>query len=148
MMFFKMVRYDLKNGLWKEKKKYFFFMALALIICVDFRLRWNQIDSLNVPSYGDFLMYIFAGMKEFGNSPMEQFRYPEIWILVMLLISYQILYYPYQDLMGMGKQVLVNSKSRVLWWISKCIWLVCSVLIYFGIFWIPPSLAWSRTMLR
>ena len=49
-------------------------MALALIICVDFRLRWNQIDSLNVPSYGDFLMYIFAGMKEFGNSPMEQFQ--------------------------------------------------------------------------
>ena len=24
MMFFKMVRYDLKNGLWKEKKEIFF----------------------------------------------------------------------------------------------------------------------------
>lgn len=140
MMFFKMVWYDLKNGLLKGKWKYLFFMGLSLIICIDFRLRWNLIDSLNVPSYGDFLMYIFSGMKEYIPSPMTQFRYPEIWILVMLLTAYQILYYPYRDLSGMGKQVLINSKSRIGWWFSKCVWILCSVFVFFGIFWMVSLL--------
>lgn len=135
MMFFKMFLYDLKNGLWRERRKHLFLFILGIAFSVDFQLRWNMIASDTKPSYGEFLLYLFKGMEEYIPSPLNNFRYPEIWILIMLLIVYRTLYYPYQDLLGMGKQVLINSESRRRWWLSKCCWILCSVLADFIIFW-------------
>lgn len=139
-MFFNMVRYDIVNGLVKNCRKYIFAIALILVICVDFYIRsHNMMVYMQAAgeerTYGDLLFYIFGGMEEYIMDPGNQFHYPELWILVTLFISYRVLYYPYNDLMGFGKQILVYSGSRTSWWFAKCCWCVIGTVFYFALFW-------------
>lgn len=139
-MFFNMFRYDIVNGLVKNFRKYFFAVFLLLIICIDFYIRSQDIiiymqAAGTKRTYGDLLFYIFGGMEEYVIDPGNLFHYPELWILITLFISYRVLYYPYNDLMGFGRQVLVYSGSRTNWWFSKCCWSVIGTIFYFVLFW-------------
>lgn len=139
-MFFNLVRYDIVNGLIKNCKKYIFTVFLILIICIDFYIRSHDMmiymqAAGAEKTYGDLLFYIFGGMEEYIIDPGNPFHYPELWILITLFISYRILYYPYKDLMGFGKQVLVYSGSRTSWWFSKCCWSIIGTIFYFVLLW-------------
>ena len=39
------------------------------------------------------------------------------------------LYYPFKDLNGVGRQLIVLSGSRGVWWLSKCVWTVINTVI-------------------
>jgi hypothetical protein len=133
-MFFKVLRYDLLNGTLKSAKKYLLAILIFIIAALDFTLRAPGLRrNLNaeVSTVGDYLMYLFYGMNEYEIGSPEPFRFPALWMLVVLFALYIVLYYPYNDLYGYGKQVLVNAGSRSAWWLSKCAWVVSTVLIYF-----------------
>lgn len=133
-MFFKVLKYDVKNGFVKEYKKFVIAFFVFLVVCIDFYFRsrtmcvqFNETHS----TFSDYIFYIFKGIKEFKAEEKQPFEFPALWMLVMLLILYIVLYYPYKDLMGYGKQVLINSRSRGMWWLSKCGWLIICVTVYF-----------------
>lgn len=134
MIFFKILKYDIRNGLIRNYKKWLVAVLLFGTLCADFNFhRKIVMDTLQKPkgTYADFIFFVFAGMGEYNPFSNKPFEFPALWMLIMLLIFYYILFYPYHDLMGYGKQILVNSLSRVQWWLSKCCWIVASVSCYF-----------------
>lgn len=79
--------------------------------------------------------YIYGGMKEYIPSRTQPFQFPTKWMFVLAYILYLTLYYPYDDLMGYGQNVLIRSGGRLKWWYSKCIWNIISVNFYFILSW-------------
>ncbi len=124
-MLFKCFRYDFKCGIIGEYKKYIISTILFLIIGIDFYFK----DVAE--SFGDFLFYFFYGMEEFIPSPGAKFRFPALWIAVMVFVSYITLYYPYRDMNGYGKSILISSGNKKLWFLSKSLWVMASTFIYF-----------------
>ena len=126
-MFCKCLKYDLKCGLLKEYKKYIVAIGLFLIIGFDFFIKMSDIE-ITVP---DYLFYLFFGMEEYVPSPGNKFRFPALWVAVILYVSYITLYYPYKDLNGYGKNILLNTQSKKTWYLSKCMWVTVSTISYF-----------------
>lgn len=135
-MFYKCLKYDLKCGLLKEYKKYIVAIGLFIIIGFDFFIKMSDIE-ITVP---DYLFYLFFGMEEYVPSPGNKFRFPALWVAVILYVSYITLYYPYKDLNGYGKNILLNTQSKKTWYLSKCMWVTVSTIIYFVIGFVVLSL--------
>lgn len=135
-MFYKCLKYDLKCGLLKEYKKYIVATGLFIIIGFDFFIKMSDIE-ITVP---DYLFYLFFGMEEYVPSPGNKFRFPALWVAVILYVSYITLYYPYKDLNGYGKNILLNTQSKKTWYLSKCMWVTVSTIIYFLIGFVVLSL--------
>ena len=135
-MFYKCLKYDLKCGLLKEYKKYIVAIGLFIIISFDFFIKMSDIE-ITVP---DYLFYLFFGMEEYVPSPGNKFRFPALWVAVILYVSYITLYYPYKDLNGYGKNILLNTQSKKTWYLSKCMWVTVSTIIYFLIGFVVLSL--------
>lgn len=135
-MFYKCLKYDLKCGLLKEYKKYIIAIGLFIIIGFDFFIKMNDIE-ITVP---DYLFYLFFGMEEYVPSPGNKFRFPALWVAVVLYVSYITLYFPYKDLNGYGKNILLNTQSKKTWYLSKCMWVTVSTIIYFLIGFVVLSL--------
>ncbi len=138
MIFFKLCKYDLKNGMLREGLKYLISLVLFLGFCIGFV--FTKGSNLTTRTFGDFLFYITAGMEEYIPMPGNVFMFPALWMLLMLVPLYITLYYPFKDLTEYGKNVLVNSKSRSAWWLSKCVWAVTSVFLYFLLLWVVIAL--------
>lgn len=133
MTFFKLCKYDLVNGTLKECGKYMLSVLLFLVFCIGFVFTKGK--GLETQNFGNLLFFMTAGMEEYVLTPGNVFRFPALWMLLLLLPLYITLYYPFNDLTEYGKNVLVNSKSRYAWWFSKCVWAVASVFLYFALLW-------------
>lgn len=110
MTFFKLCKYDLKNGMFKEGIKYLACVVLFLGFCIGFI--YTKGKDLGARTFGDFLFFITAGMEEYIPMPGNIFMFPALWMLMILAPLYITLYYPFYDLTAYGKNVLINSKSR------------------------------------
>ena len=135
-MFYKCLKYDLKCGLLKEYKKYIVAIGLFIIIGFDFFIKMSNIEITVL----DYLFYLFFGMEEYVPTPGNKFRFPALWVAVILYVSYITLYYPYKDLNGYGKNILLNTQSKKTWYLSKCMWVTISTIIYFLIGFVVLSL--------
>lgn len=131
-MFLKIVRFDIRNGLaqcwWRYVIIGVLFFAAAGVLLMTVVV--NETDT-SVLTYGDYLLHPFAGMKEYVYRPNQLFDIPALWLLVFLLFSYFTLSYPYRDLQNIGQTVMVSSESRVMWWLSKCLWVCVSVICFY-----------------
>lgn len=142
-MFFKILRCDLYNGILIQWRKYlitfFIFCFFSITFILERRVtEYINPDILTGPStLGDFIMFIFVGseIQPMGGIDISEgnlsFDLPTAWIILFLWLLFTTLYYPYQDLMGHGKHMLVLSKSKSLWWLSKSLWAISSVLTFF-----------------
>lgn len=129
MMFFKLAFYDIKNALLQEWKKLLFFPVGIAAICIAFYATYAaELDTIK-GTFGDYWLYIFGGMKE--CKPGNAFAYPAVWTIVVLYLLYITLYYPYNDLLGYGQNVLTRSHGRMNWWLSKCVWNFVTILACF-----------------
>lgn len=126
-MFYKCLKYDLKCGLLKEHKKYIVAIGLFIIIGFDFFIKMSDIEITVL----DYFFYLFFGMEEYVPTPGNKFRFPALWVAVILYVSYITLYYPYKDLNGYGKNILLNTQSKKTWYLSKCMWVTVSTISYF-----------------
>ena len=123
---------DLRHGVIGQWKKYAIACAVIVFICFQYLpvLEFAH-QTGNVPlSFGDYLFYVLKGMAVIRPEEMD----PEInvfWILYNFMIVFIVSYYPFKDLAGYGQQILLRSRKRSFWWLSKCIWAVTCVLIYY-----------------
>ncbi|HIT90009.1 MAG TPA: hypothetical protein IAC41_06290 [Candidatus Merdenecus merdavium] len=135
MKFIKILVFDIRSAV---KNNYLLFLTpvfLTLVIFANFMIRISNLESINVISrgelsFGDYWMFAFGGMKEYIPSIGESFIFPIVWLLIYLLFLFIVLYYPYKDMEGIGKQILVSSSGRKIWWASKCCWIVICAFIY------------------
>ncbi len=124
-MLFKCFKYDFKCGILKEYKKLLIASALFLTIGLD--LYFKKTSS----TVADYFFYLLYGMEEFVPSPGAKFRFPSLWVAVMVYISYITLFYPFKDLNGYGKSILLSVGNKKAWYLSKCMWVILSTAIYF-----------------
>ena len=60
----------------------------------------------------------------------------DVWMSLCIMCGLMVLDYLYSDMRGIGRNVLVYSKKKSLWWISKCITSVIAITIVYVIVWI------------
>lgn len=140
MRFFKVVKYDIKNGLLVSPKRWILLIAYILFLCVDFSLSafhiyFFDLDSVfdihTLPlSLGDLILYQLGGMiPRFEDS----FMIPTAWFLFHGGLCYMTLSYPSEDLSAGGIQVMIRIKRKILWWFSKCLWNFLMTFCYHAI---------------
>ncbi|MBM7542281.1 hypothetical protein [Amphibacillus cookii] len=88
-------------------------------------------ESTPAGTFIDYLFSMFAGIKEYVPSMTDEFLIPVKWLLLHLFILYSTLYYPSRDLSSLGINILIRTKGRIIWWISKCLWNICYVLVVY-----------------
>ena len=131
-MFFKILKYDLKNTIIKKYKNYIltFFVFCWFLLDAYMRILNSDISIKDV-TITEMVMFIFNGMKEYIPGGEESFAFPMMWMVIFVLLLFFTLYYPYNDIMGYGKNVLIASTSRTVWWLSKCVTTICICIVYF-----------------
>lgn len=83
-------------------------------------------------SFADNFAAIMAGSPPHSPRPGVLFLPPLQWMLLLILMHYLTLSYPYRDISGIGQQMLLRCRSRRDWWISKCLWTIGMTLIAFA----------------
>lgn len=129
MRFFRCFKLDMQQGfsaLWRS-----YLATTGLFFLLVLALHLDAAGRMTGPfSLGDYLVSFVAGSKTYSFSPEEPFRFPIAWAALLMLGAYATLWYPYRDLMGMGKHLMVSMGSKWTWWLSKCAWVVCSVVLF------------------
>jgi hypothetical protein len=129
MKYIKILLFDIKNGIFRNK---FFLLSVIILpcfFCFDF-LNITKFTEINDRSFADFWIFIYGGMEEY--IPTGPFMIPALWIIFFSTIFFGALNYPYNDLFGYGKQILLRTRGRVLWWLSKCGWNIIYTVIFHG----------------
>jgi len=124
----KFIRYDMKNGLLRKWAVYLFTVVAVLVatqsIYIVYRDKGASID---------YIFGIFVGLPKYYISPETAFNVPFIWFVFMIIPAFLIGDYAVSDLNAYGIQLIVKSRSKISWWISKTIWCITSVVVYFAI---------------
>ncbi|MDP9860577.1 hypothetical protein J2S71_002273 [Olsenella profusa DSM 13989] len=126
------MRMDLSEGFRESYKRMILVMLVALCIIVVSIVRIASFG-LDIPalSWGDGLVACFGGIRVFDPARDRFLPFPTTWLFMLGSILYVTFSYPYRDLMGFGRGVLIASGGRRTWWVSKCIWTAVSTLVCF-----------------
>ena len=82
-------------------------------------------------SFGDCIVNFFKGMREYVPSDHNPFDVPIQFLIVNLVLAIFIGNYPMKDIHGFGKLKLVRSRTRLDWWLGKCVWNICTVVMFY-----------------
>lgn len=131
----KLIRYDLSYGFRLSAPKYMLVFLFFVYISIVFFNSVHSLKSMGTfdesASVTDCWIYIFKGMGIYIPSRETPFQIPVYWLLIQALLAFLILNYPTQDLYGHGMQILLRTKSKCFWWISKSIWNLFTVLAFY-----------------
>lgn len=122
----KFIGYDIRNGLLR-KWTVFLVTAIASLIAIE----QTDITIKEGATGTDYILGIFSGMSRFYISPDAVFNIPFLWFVFMIIPAFLIGDYAVGDLNAYGIQLIVKSRSKLSWWISKTIWCLISVITYF-----------------
>ena len=84
--------------------------------------------------YFSYWIMILGGMPEYEKTETSIFQLPVGWFLFYAYLFFLIGFYPISDLYSGGSKTLLLAESRNKWIISKLLWIVTTIIIYFGIF--------------
>ena len=132
MKFFKLIKFDFKYGIAKRWYVYCIYIILSLIACIEFVMELKAFDATSF-TLGDCLFFLYSGITEYIPKPNEPLTIPYLWLLLHLLVCYFNLHYMTDDLSGLGQYVICRCQKRSRWWLSKCIWNLVSVFIFFNL---------------
>ena len=89
--------------------------------------------SLESPSFVDYLLSFFKGIEVYVPSLDRPFTLPVFWMALQVAVALLIVVYPSRDLYTYASQVITRAQSKWMWWISKCLWVVVTVLAFYAI---------------
>lgn len=112
---FKLLGHDLRCGL--LRKRYLVSTLLFAIPCFVFT-RYLHVNGIH-GSWMDYMLSLFRGVE------------PTLWLLVTSSCLFINLDYLMKDLTNAGLQIIIRSKNRTYWYLSKCVWNLGSCIIYF-----------------
>lgn len=129
----RLIIYDLKQGMMINRFKLWLAVALGVFGGALYIKRYIMINgSLDNASYIQCMIYIFKGGRYFPPDLLkDMYVLPALWLGIQIVIGMLVGYYPVIDLYTYGQQVLIRSKRRIGWWISKCVWNVFTVLLVY-----------------
>lgn len=127
MSWIKLLKHDLCCGLFRLR--YLIIPFLFTLPCIVCKIQLFEIGLTG--TIGDYLLFIFEGKTIIQGSDSIDTYIPVLWLLVIsgcLLIN---LDYMLDDMTHYGLQIMVRSETRIGWFVSKCIWNIISVLLYY-----------------
>ncbi len=132
------IEHDYYMGAIKGWKKYAVVLIIFILLCANFQrglVISREYDNFKEkPTFGNYIIDMYKGVDISNRvDNKEKIEMPPGWILLNIFLSVVIGYYPLNDLREYGAQILIRSKKRWQWWISKCIWIIGNVLIFYAI---------------
>ena len=132
-MFFRILRYDIRKGMLPDYKKFGITIAVSIAFCLQFLYRFGpNVEELQHKTFGDVIFFAFSGIPNYEFAQDKPLIFPALWILLFLMPMFFVIYYPFNDLLGFGKSILIQVKRRT-WWISKCTWVIIYITTYFAV---------------
>lgn len=117
MNWFKVFQHDLCGGLLRRR-----YLCVPVLFSLPCFLAGKHLAAARLEgTWMDYLMYCFKGIPPLADGP-DGFEFPILWFLVMGGGLYMALDYPLDDLTEAGQQVIIRSRSRKGWFLSKCAW--------------------------
>lgn len=124
--------FDIKKGFRENKLKIgvacFLFLFLANITVK------NCLVQQNGSGYLSYYVTILGGMPEYVKTETSIFQLPVGWFLFYAYLFFLIGFYPVSDLYSGGSKTLLLAESRNKWVVSKLIWIVTTIIMYYVIF--------------
>lgn len=137
MKLMKLLKHDLIEGIAKRYIYLLLPVMIAIFSCTGLHFQIFQIhqDNINLGNVTimDYWIFLVQGCKQYTFDVYTLFEIPVSWVGLYLFLLICLNNYPFRDLEEWGYQVILSSKSRVLWWISKVLWVICFVTIYFAV---------------
>lgn len=138
-----MLKHDLKQGI---VKYFWIYVALGVVVFwgsvlffQDMQQTLKYENSKYAISGIGMVLYILQGDE--GGWVIPSMR----WLLPLALMGYVIYAYPVHDLRTYGYNYMIRTKSKVRWWITKCVWLFFHVLACIAALLFAAGLcAWSQ----
>ena len=137
----KIIRYDCICGFRYNLKTFIIAVMFVILNCAMFKVfsSWAIETGLDYEcTFMDYLIYFFKGVAaiDLNNG---SFDIPVIFLGLQIIIACMVGYYPFDDIYGYGKQVFIRVDKKSRWWLSKCFWVLMTVLctyvlIYAAIF--------------
>lgn len=130
-----LLKHDFKQGTLRMWQGY----ICAFMICCGSAVYLRSIID-NLISYGslfssgtmiDYYMFSLKGLEVYKITKESTFQIPVYWFCYHLILAYIIGYYAEKDFTEYGKNSILATKTRIGWWMAKCIWCVVSVLLYY-----------------
>ena len=126
MNWLKLLRHDLRYGL--IRWRYLLIFPLSVLPCISC---YSGVQLANVPgTWMDYMLYCFKGSVPVTASPEMSLALPIFWIMTMAGSLLLNLDYFLSDLTQAGQQIMIRSKTRRGWYLSKYAWNLCSCILY------------------
>lgn len=135
--------YDLKMGFSSNKTKFVVVfgcvIALVAMFFSGFEIAERYAESIGAEvlsgGFGpvDVLAYFFAGSDYYRMDEKVPFVLPIGWLIQQVLVAVLVGNYTVRDFGGQAPQVLVRVGGRQTWWLSKCLWVVATVIAFYAI---------------
>ncbi len=127
MSWFKLLRHDLRCGLLRWR-----YPVAALAVVFSCLLFFNRMNIREVvPSWMDYVLASFQGSPPVDSGlPQDVLSLPYDWLLTVGACLFINLDYMLLDLTNNGQQVIVRSRSRRGWFLSKCAWNLAATALY------------------
>lgn len=124
---------DLKLG-FSASTHWYALSALFALCSIELAVAGSDFFGIEKASltWADHLALFVGGCEPYVFRQGLIFVPPAGWLLGLLLPAYMTLGYPYRDLMGFGQHALIRT-SRASWWLSKCAWIVLTVIAFWAI---------------
>ena len=149
-LLFKLLGYDIRFGFAGNKSLFIFALAVFFMLAFVFFNQTNHLPSrlipvmvggeiihidpsLENPSAVDYLLSFFQGIEVYVPSPEKPFSLPVFWMAIQIAVALLIVVYPSRDLYTYASQVITRGRSKWIWWLSKCLWVIVSVLAFYAI---------------
>lgn len=144
MKFGRMLKYDLRYG--TVRRFGYYLLPLLLGVADAVRQVLNYYKVRNPGTLLDHWLIMTAGTKPYQPNTMHSYRFPTIWLIMQAFMLLVVNGYTSGDLEEHGSVMIVKSRSRAGWWLSKCVWCMFSTLLAYVIYYIPMFLifAWLR----
>lgn len=115
-------------NLWKYILGMLPFILSALMLA---NIGEHSMEEAVSPSFLDSVLYLFKGIRIFIPVRENKFEVPVMWMTVQVFVSMIVYHFPRDDFEKYGVQTLTRVHSKKRWWVSKYIWTVNSVIMYY-----------------
>ncbi len=132
-----LIKHDLMVGIGYSWKKFIPIIMIMILACAQFyqetQLYLEATHQDLSLSMADYLVDVFKGMEIYIPSKDDPFQIPAIWLLLNVYLAYLVASYPAKDMASFGQQIMIRSQSRRKWWLSKCLWNIITVLVFYSL---------------
>lgn len=137
MKLIRLLKHDISEGIGKRYIYLILPVILSFFSCVGIHFSLDDYRALNKNigsgTVMDYWIYLVQGSNPYKFDVYSFFEIPTAWVSLYLFLLVCLNNYPIRDLEQWGYQVILSSRSRRNWWLSKILWIVCYVAVYMAV---------------